>query len=644
MDSQYIGAKFYSKSDLSIGWNLEKAEKIINVFDETKTGYTINNILEMYNICLLFDSKVMLQSWSEEYYRKLTSVANSFSPIIGRFFSDIDYLCIKTFYPEISIHYRDSFWDVFETYKIYKNISHEEFISLLEIFNVPLYIILEHKDIVQYYNNEISDYMKQSKSSAEILISHHLASKERNHKIYYIPSALQTNQRIEIIEKYIDREDANPNYLFLLSKSRGTKEFPISDKIRLKSKRQHERIVEKIFESGTGFSFGAIVGFSNNKEEIDVSYEDELNPKIIYSRLWLEENLDNPTLLNNFIYLFGYVDRFFRSTFPSNKNHIGSLERLVGVKGNREYAIGASFRFKEMISSMQIRAYYYELHKLDKRLENIFKWFFEEYLNKEFKAEGFSLLIPSSESSFLEKMRTMCSELDSILRQFMLFVNNGEIDMELLEISRNSPLIEDIPSFFVKKYGYIVDTELLNVSYLLFSDQSELTYLESKKDYNNFADLIKNEEMLFSDFSEYQVLRLNWLKDKNIIDEDKHGYIRFRMEIVRILEDFYNNDVICLSYYKNSDLLDELITNKKIIFESTLFSKPEQDYLNYILNDRQFDNGPAIRNKYLHGNNTQRIEEHESDYYQLLKIFALIVIKINEEFCLKDDLTNDDNL
>lgn len=195
------------------------------------------------------------------------------------------------------------------------------------------------------------------------------------------------------------------------------------------------------------------------------------------------------------------------------------------------------------------------------------------------------------------------------------FVNNGEIDMELLEISRNSPLIEDIPSFFVKKYGYIVDTELLNISYLLFSDQFELAYVESKKDYNNFADLIKNEDMLFSDFFEYQVLSLNWLKDKNIIHEDKYGYIRFRMEIVRILEDFYNNDVISLSYYKNSDLLDELITNKKVIFESTLFSKPEQDYLNYILNDRQFDNGPAIRNKYLHGNNNQRIEEHESDYY-----------------------------
>lgn len=97
MDSQYIGAKFYSRSDLSIGWNLEKAEKIINVFDGTNTGYTINNILEMYNICLLFDSKVMLRSWSEEYYRKLTSVANSFRPIIGRFFLTLITYVLKLF-------------------------------------------------------------------------------------------------------------------------------------------------------------------------------------------------------------------------------------------------------------------------------------------------------------------------------------------------------------------------------------------------------------------------------------------------------------------------------------------------------------------------------------------------------------------
>ncbi|WP_302759062.1 hypothetical protein [Dialister invisus] len=53
MDLEYIGAKFYSKSDLSIGWNLEKTEKIINAFDETNTEYKINNIFYTNDIICL---------------------------------------------------------------------------------------------------------------------------------------------------------------------------------------------------------------------------------------------------------------------------------------------------------------------------------------------------------------------------------------------------------------------------------------------------------------------------------------------------------------------------------------------------------------------------------------------------------------
>ena len=88
------------------------------------------------------------------------------------------------------------------------------------------------------------------------------------------------------------------------------------------------------------------------------------------------------------------------------------------------------------------------LSEFDKRLEDIFKWFFEEYLRDEFAVEGFTLSIPSENSTFLEKVRTVSSEIDSILRQFNLYIENGEIDRELLEISRNSPLIENIPKFF----------------------------------------------------------------------------------------------------------------------------------------------------------------------------------------------------
>lgn len=60
--------------------------------------------------------------------------------------------------------------------------------------------------------------------------------------------------------------------------------------------------------------------------------------------------------------------------------------------------------------------------------------------------------------------------------------------------------------------------------------------------------------------------------------------------------------------------------------------------MNFVLNDREFDNGPAIRNEYLHGNNPRDSHGHENDYFQLLKIFVLVIIKINEEFCLRDDV------
>lgn len=73
-------------------------------------------------------------------------------------------------------------------------------------------------------------------------------------------------------------------------------------------------------------------------------------------------------------------------------------------------------------------------------------------------------------------------------------------------------------------------------------------------------------------------------------------------------------------------------------FGETLFSKPEQEYLNYMLNNSEFSNGQALRNRYLHGTNPIDDETNQKDYYQILKIFIFTIIKINEEFCFVDDL------
>ena len=73
-------------------------------------------------------------------------------------------------------------------------------------------------------------------------------------------------------------------------------------------------------------------------------------------------------------------------------------------------------------------------------------------------------------------------------------------------------------------------------------------------------------------------------------------------------------------------------------FESTLFSKPEQNYLNYFLNKSEFNNSLDLRNKYSHGTQPFGNEEvHHSNYIIFLKLFILIIIKINDELCIKDE-------
>lgn len=80
--------------------------------------------------------------------------------------------------------------------------------------------------------------------------------------------------------------------------------------------------------------------------------------------------------------------------------------------------------------------------------------------------------------------------------------------------------------------------------------------------------------------------------------------------------------------------INEMIEEGLLIYENTLFSKPEANYLNYILNDSEFDNALGLRNKYLHGS---IVEENENNYLYILIILVVYVIKINEELTIKDN-------
>ena len=141
--------------------------------------------------------------------------------------------------------------------------------------------------------------------------------------------------------------------------------------------------------------------------------------------------------------------------------------------------------------------------------------------------------------------------------------------------------------------------------------------------------------MKLEDFYEYQKSDIEKLKAINaVMVED--GYLRFNSEVIRLLHEFYSQEVVCYHYSKN-DILDQWIKEKKVDIGNTLLSKGEADYINYYLNQAKFSNGYDLRNKYTHDTCSSDEKVQQNDYLRLLKIMVLLVIKINEEFCLKDE-------
>jgi hypothetical protein len=86
-----------------------------------------------------------------------------------------------------------------------------------------------------------------------------------------------------------------------------------------------------------------------------------------------------------------------------------------------------------------------------------------------------------------------------------------------------------------------------------------------------------------------------------------------------------------------------MIEEDLIYEESTLFSKPEQSYLNYYLNSSEYTNGFDLRNVYSHGSPVEvdSDEVHEMRYFMYLKIFILAFLKIDDDLYLYKHLGKD---
>jgi len=640
---------FHSKEDMAGGYNLQKGEHILRA--DTKLNYTdINEILELYNIKKYIDNDLYLRNWTQDDIANFKQKATEFGKAIGRFFATIDDNYIVDEHEKTLRNYVHSFWEIVNNQNIFKRISKTDFSNILTNEQHLIHEILIHKGIVDHYDAEIKNFLLTYSQSAEILLSIYEVKGDFGKNQKYLPKSLTVEEKESILSNYLDSADVNYNYIGLIQNARNRNDFKVSDKTRLKAKRLYKSETEKFFAGNYGMRYGVSVSFPEKSSKIKVGNIDE-NSIINYSYSldFIKQNRDPYLIFQNFIVLFEYLDIQRRINLVSKKNKMGVFERIMGVHSQNEYRGGTEFNLLEMTSQIQLAGYNKVLSDLGISLENVLHDVFTSSFQEKYEfANNARFSIPSA-TKYFEKVRLLAPEFESVLKQFKLFVEEGSIDFELLQISSNPTTIKDIPSLNKNKYIYFNEDnkEMIGCINLFFSDQTSLAYVEpfQEKHYHTFFDLLANEQVKFSSYEEYQRPQLNYLIDKGFINIDSDDFVQFTNSArVIILKDLYINEVA--SFYRYSFELRqealEMEAEKIICFDSSLFSKPEQAYFNYFLNKSEFTNGLDLRNSYLHGTQAtpDEIQKHEYAYFTYLKLLILTFLKIEDDLIINKAVKN----
>ena len=597
----------------------------------------INDAIELFNICLCIEEYMKTDISAQEKDR-LHRLYHSSLGSVGRYINTINDCNIESQTREVRWQYRDDYFPLLCHHKIFSRISNSVFVELLSNGCFLLKRVLAHKPIVEQFDAEIASYMLTSSDSAEIIVQSLWGKKPSN---INLPKSLTHSERYSILERYTqsDVSQVNPSVLGLIQTSRNVDGFITTDELKLKAKEKCAAFWEDAMKQHAGFTYGTEICFDGELAE-DTPPSGTLEGrtvKLTYATAWFKENLDFPTLLNNFIYLFEYTDILFRCNFVATNSKLGTLEAVFQSFSDGEYQNGFVVRVEQQTALAQMMTYHRFLQQNGILLEDVFQWFFTTYLKEEFHVDDFFFFAPSANTTMLEKCKLLAVSIDEILKQYQLWHKHGSINPALLSISSSTNKFTDYLSREEQKYAYASSAAISSEMSLLFAEstfyRSDDTLMEEP-----LYEYLQSNSLSVDDVAEWQRERITFLLEQGSISLSDDSKIIINERRTHILRDLYKNDVLCTVYcQKYQDILSDLHQKGHIEYEGTLFTRQEQALLDFKLNKASFINGEDLRNKYVHGSYPRDEKQQEQDYYNFLIIIALIIIKINEEFCLAEE-------
>jgi hypothetical protein len=639
VNERYIGVEYYEGPDLAKGYMLDKAKK---VYEELVTGHTVENIneaLEIYNIIkYVKDGTFLLYLGedTEEWIKEKNSVANS---SLGKYLNQHSDILAE--YEEVHFRYKDSFWEIVEKRKL-SAITESRFKMFLDKMDVFAWQIFNQYKLVMKYDVILREYMLiYPEGSTKLLLDKYLIKHVREREKYHLPQSLTMADKEQIISAYLDFDKPNLNYTKLIINVQNTKEFALDARVKLKAKRVSERLESELFKNGSGHGTDIIVEFKENVEGTVKQHFSLSKVGTEVDKEWLESNLDNPTLLNNFIYLFEFVNENMVSNFPYNELYASVFEKF-GFAHDKEYRTCTTFSMRESLSLAQMHVYYSFLRSNNKDIETLIEWFFNVYLKEEFYIEDFKIKLSPTDNPNFEKCKSIFPTIESIVKKYRFYLEDGYIDEELVQMESKPLRFSDCPSMTNDRYVYIApdNDEARIARNIMFSDQSNITYFPNygENQYNTLIERLDADKLYLDDIEDYQKKSLEWLVENEYVNvKDDNQIVLVNRNRTYLYYYIHSNGVIVTSNLSDNlkQEVDKLLYEGALVAENTLLTRQESDYIDYYLNKSNFINGYDLRNKYLHGTSSgfDNENEHYVNYLHALRLLITIIIKINDDLC-----------
>jgi hypothetical protein len=639
-DEELRRVRFYGTQDLATGWYVPRVLELAEQFDPLNAPTNTTDVLELHHVQMYLEHGLLPTSLTDNERVELVARVPQIRSAVARHFSAVHNNNFASIVAGVGHAYHADLLDLLGRSGAYERCDGEAVLGAFAAAGIHLREMLACKKLVRAYDGEIREQLLASPRNAEHLIRKYLEDDVRDE--VHLPPGFTTSDSRGLLERYIDSESANPNYLGLVATAQEVPHTGIDAKLKLRAKRRNDELTIQFFKQNQGIKTGCTVAISDQEEPVLFELEDtheELVIRYTYSRQWLEHTCDNASILNNFIHLFDFADHQALLTLPSYPAQLGVMERFMRTTGRTEYKVGASFRSVDMSTLLQTRMYHHFLESNDIDLERVLSWFFSSYLVEEFEVAHFSFTPSTSGTPYLQKVRHLFAEMESVANQFMLFVREGTLDRDLLTMQSELVRYRQLPSLLDGKYVCQAESdEVAGVLHLLFSDQSTLTYIGEGLREDSAAKLILRNEVAYTDFANHQQSSVDHLIRLGVLGDTGTRVQFVNIEIFFILHSLFTTQAA--NYYYLSDVgraeADALVARGWATRSSTLLTEAEAKYYNYFLNGVDFTNGPGLRNKYLHGSqaNADGEDAHFHTYMTALRLTVALVIKMNDDLCL----------